>query len=91
MYDIDIVNTHSTILKGEFAQLAMLGEGLETQTRAHLTLAVLSFYYLLFLLELASGDRKALFLWGISLHNFSSYHNLTFSFLNVEDKITMMT
>lgn len=61
----------------------MVGEGLETQTQAHLTLAVLSFYYLLLLLELASGDRKALFLCGSSLHNFSSYQNLTFSFLNV--------
>lgn len=83
MYDIDIINTHSIFLKGEFAPLAVVGEGLDTQSLVHLTWAVLSFYYLLFLLELASGDRKALFLLGISLHIFSSYHNLTFSFLNV--------
>lgn len=83
MYDIDIINTHSIFLKGEFAPLAVVGEGLDTQSLVHLTWAVLSFYYLLFLLELASGDRKALFLLGISLHIFSFYHNLTFSFLNV--------
>lgn len=77
-YDIDIINKHTLFFEKMSAQLAMVGEGVGTQTQVCLTSAVLSFHYLPFLLELTSGYKNAMFLLGNFLHRLSSYHNSTF-------------
>lgn len=69
-----IINTCNTVFKDEFALLAIVGEGVDIQIQVYLNPVVLSFHYL-FLLELISDDKEAMFLLGNFLHLISSYHN----------------